>query len=210
MALDNKKLRYQRRSFTSSGCDDTDDELFFEQVQSYVPPINLAWFDSSRASLSRILEHKLCECDSQRVSIILDVALDNKTLRDQRRSFTSSGCDDTDDELLFEQVQNYVPPIKLAWFDSSRASRSRILEHKLCECDSTIGELHRVRVRDDRTMASSVLLEDRAKLSSSPCHVPAPTRRRPHRVHRCITESLATVPTIVDAKSLCTHKNNFK
>ena len=194
MALDNKKLRYQRRSFTSSGCDDTDDESFFEQVQSYVPPINLAWFDSSRASLSRILEHKLCECDSQRVSIILDVALDNKTLRDQRRSFTSSGCDDTDDELLFEQVQNYVPPIKLACFASSRASL--ILEHKLCERDSTIGEIHHVLARNDG-LASNILLEDRA--SPSPCHKTAPKRLRPHRAHRCIAESLATMPTIVEA-----------
>ena len=131
---------------------------------------------------------------SQHISIVLGMAVDNNKLRDQRRSFNDSGCDDTDDELLFEQVQNYVPPIKLACFASSRASL--ILEHKLCERDSTIGEIHHVLARNDG-LASNILLEDRA--SPSPCHKTAPKRLRPHRAHRCIAESLATMPTIVEA-----------
>ena len=127
----------------------------------------------------------------------------DEDLRSQRRSFmSSSGCSfsnsDDDDDLMFEQVSKYAS-IQPAWFESSCASRRRNLEHKLCETNSTIAELHRVGVRDGRISAPSALLEDRAKLSPATCRIPAPTRGRPHRAHRCIAESLATIPTIVDA-----------
>ena len=130
-------------------------------------------------------------------------SLSDEELRAQRRSFTSSSdssfssSEKDDDDFMFDQVQNYVATVKPAWFDSSRASPSRNLSHKLCTCDSTLAEL-RVGVRDDRMFAPCILHKDRAELPPSPCQNSASTRRRPHRAHRCIAESLAIMPTIVD------------
>ena len=147
--------------------------------------------------------------EQQHISTRAMACFGDEELRAQRRSFMSSnGCsfssiDDDDEDLVFEKVQNYVAPLQPAWFESSRASSRRNLEHKLCERDATIAELHRVGIHDDRIFAPSTLLEDRARfLPYAPSRVPAPTRRRPHRAHRCIVESavsLATMPTIVES-----------
>ena len=120
---------------------------------------------------------------------------DDENMRAQRRSFMSSNdcsfpSSNDEDNLMFEQVSNYVS-IKPAWLDSSRALQSRNLEHKLCECDSTIAKL--VGVRNDWVFAPSTLLRDIMRLPT------ALTRRRPHRAHRYIAESLATMPTILGA-----------
>ena len=74
---------------------------------------------------------------------------EGEDVRAHRRSFiSSSGCSfyssGEEEEEMFERVQKYVAPLQPAWFESSRASWMRNLEHMLCERDSTIAELQRV------------------------------------------------------------------